>query len=350
MDTSKDGGDLLYNLACHCETLFDTHLAGAEEHRLPRVSLIAEYQQRFAIWAAYLGVFARKSQSLDARLQNHPDVQDLVARLLDLLRLSLQEREWSLLPRVRLSSHTSKFLVVRPNEVSSGIGAIQIGNDLQESGGDADNEALAAVEATLTRLSSLGTTIRQSSRDRIGIKAKRFAANLDLGAFDATSQAVVQTLYPNAHPALRQRLNKTMTDRYATMLFTQHRGSTLESRRQENTYSPMPAIGEESDADMLSGDAADQKSGRVLASPELQRAPASVSLSGLSTINSAVLRQALSWSRNLESKNERRRGTSSVQVSQANYPRPPFQKGDFTTCEFCAGPIDKRNTTESDWR
>lgn len=93
MDTPENDGNLLYSLACRCETLFDASLAGVKEQGSPLASLIAEYQQGFAIWTAYLGVFARRSQSLDTRLQNHPDVQDIVARLLDLLRRSLQQRE-----------------------------------------------------------------------------------------------------------------------------------------------------------------------------------------------------------------------------------------------------------------
>jgi hypothetical protein len=88
-----DGGDLLYNLACECETLFDTKAAALRARAPSLADLLAEYQQRFAIWAAHLGVFARKSQSLDTRLRNHADIQDLVARLLDILRRSLDQRE-----------------------------------------------------------------------------------------------------------------------------------------------------------------------------------------------------------------------------------------------------------------
>lgn len=86
-----DNDDVLYNLACSCEALFDSQVEILRVQASPAADLVAEYQQRFAIWAAHLGVFARKSQCLDMRLRNHADIQDLVARLLDILRRSLRQ-------------------------------------------------------------------------------------------------------------------------------------------------------------------------------------------------------------------------------------------------------------------
>lgn len=79
------GEDLLYSMACKCEELFDTPISGAVADKWQ------ELQQRFAIWTSYLGVFARKSQCLDTRLRNAPDIKDLVARLLDVLFRSLND-------------------------------------------------------------------------------------------------------------------------------------------------------------------------------------------------------------------------------------------------------------------
>lgn len=94
MSTMDDDSGVLYDLACGCEALFDTQLANLKAQASSLADLVAEYQQRFAIWAAHLGVFARKSQSLDTRLRNHADIQDLVARLLVILRRSLHQREY----------------------------------------------------------------------------------------------------------------------------------------------------------------------------------------------------------------------------------------------------------------
>lgn len=240
---------------------------------------------------------------------------------------------------------------MRPGQIGSEIDTPQIGKGVLETDEGVDNEALAAVEATLTRLNKLGVTIRQSPGDRIDMKVKRFAANLDLGQFDAASWATVQTLYPKAHPSLKEYLSKTMTDRYASMLFTQHRGSTLKSRSPELSFNPMPSIGEEAEATIPSGDPPDQGAGRALDSSGPVTAPVYVSQSDLSTVNSSILRQALSGPSNLGPAHEQRRGTSSVQVSQANYPRLPFrEESNSFTCEFCTRAIDRENITEGDWR
>lgn len=91
----SDRSDLLYDLAYECETLFDECLAELKNKDADSVAeLVAEYRYGFAAWAANLGVFARKSQSLDTRLENHPDVADIIARLLDILRRSLSQRAY----------------------------------------------------------------------------------------------------------------------------------------------------------------------------------------------------------------------------------------------------------------
>ena len=79
------GEDLLYSMACKCEELFDAPISGAAADKWQ------ELRQRFAIWTSYMGVFARKSQCLDARLRKAPDIKDLVARLLDILLRSLDD-------------------------------------------------------------------------------------------------------------------------------------------------------------------------------------------------------------------------------------------------------------------
>lgn len=91
---SDDSSGLLYNLACECETLFNDRLAELRsQNSVSDIELVGEYQHSFAAWAANLGVFARKSQSLDTRLEDYPDIVDITARLLDIIRRSLSQRE-----------------------------------------------------------------------------------------------------------------------------------------------------------------------------------------------------------------------------------------------------------------
>lgn len=82
----------IHKLSCECEESLDAQVSSFAESSTTR-SLLAEYQQRFAIWTANVGVFARQSQSLDRRLMKAPEVRDMVLRLLDILRGALQQGE-----------------------------------------------------------------------------------------------------------------------------------------------------------------------------------------------------------------------------------------------------------------
>lgn len=90
LHVQDEANDILYEMACKCEELFDELRSAALGERV-LVDICAEYQSRFAIWAAHIGVFARKSQCLDTRLRGYPELQDLCTRLLDILQQSLQQ-------------------------------------------------------------------------------------------------------------------------------------------------------------------------------------------------------------------------------------------------------------------
>ncbi|EAQ84990.1 hypothetical protein CHGG_09004 [Chaetomium globosum CBS 148.51] len=325
MDIWDEDSDLLYDLACESEALFDARIAEFRSQQSRVAELLIEYQQRFAIWAAHLGVFARPSQSLDKRLENYPDIVDLTARLLDILRRSLTQR-----------------------------GNSEDGSDASEDRRTQD-AALAALEATLSRLNRLGVTIRQTSREKMVIKTRKFASGLDLKGFTDASRCVVHLLYPSTHHSLSEYLAKTMTNRFVTMLYLGHRGGKLQSRRY--TKSPlMPTIGEAEELTMKPSPL-DQTPGAEIGntnkqtSPGDRKIPYAASQSDLSTINSKQLRLALRRSDYLSAPTERRKGTSSIQVSQGNYPPAPFHKdSNIAACEWCGRPMDKREITESEWR
>ncbi|KLU82018.1 hypothetical protein MAPG_01097 [Magnaporthiopsis poae ATCC 64411] len=316
-DVDDEDSDVLYDLACECEALFDVRLAELRNQQSPLTELLAEHQQRFTIWAAHLGVFARKSQSLDKRLENYPDIVDLAARLLDILRRSLAQ----------LSKHTEPK--------AEGLSQ-SLPNDYQRS----RDTALAALEATLPRLNRLGVTIRQASSEKMVLKAQKFATSLDLKSFSDISQSVVHALYPNIHRSLREYLAKSMTNRFATMLYLAHRGGKLRSRRRLRSPGLMPTIGEGEELTLrpLPPDPDVQaEPGRANQAEAAQPvAPSTASQSDLSTINSRQLRQAMRRTNYLEAPTERRKGTSSIQVRQGNYPPPPFQKDkNIAHCEWC---------------
>ncbi|KAL2194028.1 hypothetical protein P885DRAFT_43743 [Corynascus similis CBS 632.67] len=331
MDITDEDSDVLYDLACECEALFDARLAELRNQQSPLAELLAEYQQRFAIWAAHLGVFARRSQSLDKRLENYPDIIDLAARLLDILRRSLAQRD--------------------PTESKTDGISQQLANDDQRS----RDAALAILEATLPRLNRLGVTIRQASREKMVLKIEKFAISLNLRSFTDASRSVVQVLYPDSHQSLREYLAKSMTNRFAAMLYLSHRGAKLQSRRSTRSPGFMPTIGEGEelasrpippDRNAQAGPGRGDQASR--AQP---KGLSTASESDLSTINSKLLRQAMRKTNYLKAPVERLKGTSSVQVSQGNYPPPPFQKNtNIAPCKWCGTPMDKREITESEWR
>jgi hypothetical protein len=81
--------DAIYDLAGSCEELLvqgrDILGVGEADIRL----LFDEFVARFTSWTDFLGVFAKRSISLDRRLQHHVHLQDLVLRLLVILYTNL---------------------------------------------------------------------------------------------------------------------------------------------------------------------------------------------------------------------------------------------------------------------
>lgn len=319
MPVTSEGDDLLYNLAYECEGLFYQlqEAFGNRQSEVATVELCAEFQQRFAVWAAHLGVFARKSQCLDTRLRNHPDLQDLVARLLDVLRRSLQQ----------CTAHTS----------SHGEGEA------------VPTAALKSIDDTLTRLNRLGVTIRQSGRGKFDARARKFAAGLDLSLFAFLCANAVQALYPGAHQSLKDYLSKSMTDRYARMLFFGSRHKKLETRRERRIgLAPIHEV----------PDSETQPSNPVIqlavmpknpALANILRPPSAPSLSDLSSVNMYQIRNRL---RPPDEASTRFHKTSSIQVNQGNYPRlPTTEKGSsIFTCYWCSELLSKKTLSESEWR
>ncbi|QYS93715.1 FHA domain-containing protein [Trichoderma simmonsii] len=319
MPVNSEGEDLLYNLAYECEGLFYQLQEAFQktQSEVATVELCAEFQQRFAVWAAHLGVFARKSQCLDTRLQNHPDLQDLVARLLDVLRRSLQQ----------CMADTSS----------------------QGEGEAVPTATLKSIDDTLTRLNRLGVTIRQSGRGKFDARAKKFAAGLDLSLFAFLCANAVQALYPGAHQSLKDYLSKSMTDRYARMLFFGSRHKKLGTRRERRTG--LPPIHEVPNTETQSSNPVIQLAvmpkNPVLAN--ILRPSTAPSLSDLSSVNMYQIRNRL---RPPDEASTRFHKTSSIQVNQGNYPRlPATEKGSsIFTCYWCSELLSKKTLSESEWR
>jgi len=84
----------IFSLAEDCEALFQQEISRLEFEESKELRLLEEHQQRFTAWTAYMGVFAKQSLCLDRKLQHHPDLQDLVLRLLDILKTNLSYSQY----------------------------------------------------------------------------------------------------------------------------------------------------------------------------------------------------------------------------------------------------------------
>jgi hypothetical protein len=208
-------------------------------------------------------------------------------------------------------------------------------------------EALEAIEEALSRLNRLGIAIRQSSSGSIAARVKRFAEGLDLRPFEDLSYFSVQALYPNAHQALKDRLSRSMTHRYTTMLYLKSRKSTLQARRTEPPPL-MPTINEESEG--LIGVRVPNVTGmtRATQTAMFQRRPYLPSQSDLSSLNAEQLRGILNDSQKARSRINK---TSSVQINQQNYPEPPGKNDtSILTCEWCSIPLTEVALEAKNWR
>ncbi|KAI0410588.1 hypothetical protein F5X98DRAFT_385348 [Xylaria grammica] len=320
-----DSEDCLYDLGCECENLFN-ELQGFPAKIRPE--LCSEFQQRFSIWAANLGVFARKSQCLDTRLRNWPDLQDLVRRLLDILRRSLQEYKVATRDRNEGDTVTIGFEKSQPEL-----------NDTQWA-------ALRAIDDTLTRLNRLGVTIRKSSRGRIDTKVLKFATSLNLEPFEYLCANVVQSLYPDAHQSLKGYLASSMTKRYAEMLFLKSRQVKLKTRREP--YLGMPPVPEVPE-DESQGDVPAAWPAKIIDSSVITKVSKTTgtSRSDLSTLDEQKIRGRRQPPDEASTKNYK---TSSIQVYQGNYPGPPLtnENSNIRTCPWCAALLSKE-LSKNEW-
>jgi hypothetical protein len=73
-----------------CESNFSRSLTFmASNKEIKYADILEKLQAKFVDWAAYLGVFAVESASLDHRLKRHQQYRDLVLLVLDTLDSSL---------------------------------------------------------------------------------------------------------------------------------------------------------------------------------------------------------------------------------------------------------------------
>ncbi|UKZ53336.1 hypothetical protein TrVGV298_007128 [Trichoderma virens] len=207
-----ESSEPIFELASECEKLFSEKISRLkDEADLNGTKVVGEYQQRFSAWAAFLGVFAVPEMCLDRRLQRHAEVQDLVLRLLDIMKRNLTHQN---------ASDGEKSEAPSTDEDSSPQSQLHI-----------SIESLRGIEGAIERLHHLGGTIQLSSEASQATKFGKFAAKFDSASFEEVARLAIRSFYPDASPSLIEHLARTMTDiQEFKKLFPQRKDGSVKSK------------------------------------------------------------------------------------------------------------------------
>lgn len=224
---------------------------------------------------------------------------------------------------------------------------LDVGDSQQPAGAQAQHlESLKAVEDTLSRMNRLGVTIRQSSGAKAIMRARKFAETLDLGYFTSLCSAAVQFLYPGAQESLKAYLSHLMTDLYARIQHLESRRRNLETRRARTPR--LPTIDEApADVNSTAGQSFQETAPPVLSHIVQPSFQGSVSQSDLSSVRMSYVLDHLRGPKQASTISPK---TFSIQVNQANYPRPPASEGKSTRCEYCSELLREDDLGGSAWR
>ncbi|KAK5987383.1 Kinesin light chain 1 [Cladobotryum mycophilum] len=221
---STESKEPIFELACECEKLFSEQMLRAKnEADINGAKVMEEYQQRFAAWAAFLGVFAVPEMCLDRRLRRHIEIQDLVLRLLDIMKRNLTH-----LFQTDNTLDRKDIKTTNSNEPLS--------HQLQIS-----VESLSGIEGAVERLNRLGAAIQRSLVANQITKVRKFAESFNSTSFEEVAHLAINSIYPGANTTLLEQLVRAMTEMYEKFCFRQSRQKKLQHR----TRTPLSIINEE---------------------------------------------------------------------------------------------------------
>ncbi|KAK6499942.1 hypothetical protein TWF481_010298 [Arthrobotrys musiformis] len=325
-------------MARDCNELFEKLMSppgGPSESEIS--TFVQEYHGRFDAWTSFLGVFASGNASLDYRFQRHPGLQDMVIRLLDVLRRNL------FLVKVYQASETSQDLA-------------------PDAPGDANPKrnfdsnisiAFSSIEETITRLNKLGIAIRLSSRSTSIARARTFAAEhpdlIRVNEFEERAHIALQSLYPNASEIVRQQLADSMADRYAKLQYEIYRMNARRIEIQPNLPVKNATLisGEQKLTELESPQT--KSSGNHDAPSPFKVNPAVIINFPASSIDTTRLRENLRED-NAEVPRAQPKPPRTITVFANQYREPPlptFDDGhEYTHCNWCSQRIDRSLTRQ----
>ncbi|PON23711.1 hypothetical protein TGAM01_v207358 [Trichoderma gamsii] len=327
-ETSIETTEPIFELATECETLFSDHLSMLEnESDFNGAKVVGEYQQRFSAWAAFLGVFAVPEMCLDRRLRSHVEIQDLVLRLLDIMKRNLV--------------HLFEEDIDIPD--LDQVSPAQIRVNL---------ESLRGIEGAVDRLNHLGRTIQRSSEAGQATKVDKFTTSFDSTSFEEIARLAMKSFYPDASASLLNQLIQAMTDMYEKFHYRRSRQVRLQARPKAALFT----IGEDSAANPTAK--TDRASPRPTAPPILDANKQLPHLISMTHLEDRSHKSRESNPTSLDSREfsrlfSRQGGgsvgskTRSILVSQVAYPQPSEES---LVCEWCFATLSKDELKGEKWK
>lgn len=335
-ETLEDG-EPIFGLATECEKLFDDRIERLKVDDHPDSTImLAELRQRFANWAAFLGVFTESKVCLDRKLRHHVEIRDQVLRLLDIMEQNLTYREvYSRTPH--FSSTLTISSVFKPDKSPN---RMDIEPAVAPPYHAVSIESLRAISGAVDRVIHLGIAIRQFSAKSRANKARAYQEKFDLSSFEEVAYLALKTLYADASEELIEQLTRSMTDTYTLYISRKSRQKTLQApREQPRLHAPLSVIAEEpgqADSTLAGGpvniemSAAPQesKTSTALSSPRRPPPVRQHHLHPPSETLSSINTQEYNQIRSPRAK--------SILSSHVNYPRP---SNGSLKCQWCFGPL-----------
>lgn len=244
----------ILTLTWQCDELTDQSLAIARDSVQAIVPRLEDHKRRYVAWWEVSRVFAASNTNMDRLLQHKVIIRDIVIRLLVILRKNLLDCKSAQMLKLDPCStgHHGWIIVTLTNPVRDELNrekpTIALGQfrrlsedsmlsnnppneqDQHETSSKSQisqhEVALEAVEYSVAELNRVTSAIRASGKTSETLRARQFTQKKYshlLADYDILATIAVETLHPNAPQDLQTQLARSMTDRYARILYRQDR-------------------------------------------------------------------------------------------------------------------------------
>ncbi|KAJ5705265.1 hypothetical protein N7536_000954 [Penicillium majusculum] len=321
----------IFELAVECEKLYAQQISRLNADDEPNgATILSELNQRFAAWAAFLGVFAESNMCLDRRLRHHVEIQDQVLRLLDIMQRNLT-------------------YLFEPDDFPEQM-EIESSNVRQHL--RVSIPSLEAISGAIERLNHLGIAIRQSSVTSQKAKTRKFAETFDFSSFEEVAYLSLKALYAEASEGLLEQLTQSMAETYAQFLLRKSRQEQLKvPRSQTRTQLPIYPIVEQPAADADVGSPINDEMHVPQLSKDLtakaRRSPPQAARMFPHSEPTSVDAQEVKNKFKIMLSPSLKDKTKSILANQIDYPRSA--KGSLT-CDWCFTPLPPDSLKGVKWR